>query len=143
MLKASAEKPIIVHVRLGDYLNEKDFGVLSEEYYQSSIRDLWASGEYGAIWAFSDEPERAGSFLPQELSSQIFWVPQEGLSSVQVLQLLRLGHAYVIGNSTFSWWGAFLSYKENPVVISPEPWFLNLPEPNNLIPPDWKRSKAR
>ena len=141
--KASSERPIIAHIRLGDYLSEKDFGILSQNYYENAIRSLWSSGEYGAIWAFSDEPEKAKEFLPLELSSHIYWVPQEDLTSVQVLQLMRLGHAYVIGNSTFSWWGAFLSYQENSPVIAPEPWFLNLADPEKLIPPGWKRLKAR
>jgi hypothetical protein len=141
--KSESERPIVVHVRLGDYLNEKDFGILSARYYEESIRELWESGEFGSIWAFSDEPEKARNLLPEDLLAKIYWVPQEGLTSVQVLQLMRLGHGYVIGNSTFSWWGAFLSYNEKAKVIAPDPWFLNLEDPKRLIPDDWKRIRAR
>jgi len=141
--KSESERPIIVHIRLGDYLNEKDFGVLSVRYYEESIRELWDSGEFGSIWAFSDEPEKAKNLLPEDLLAQIFWVPQAGLTSAQVLQLMRLGYGYVIGNSTFSWWGAFLSYREQAKVIAPNPWFLNLEDPEKLIPDDWKRIRAR
>lgn len=141
--KSESEKPIVVHVRLGDYLNEKDFGILSARYYEESIRELWESGEFGSIWAFSDEPEKARNLLPDDLLAKIYWVPQVGLTSAQVLQLMRLGYGYVIGNSTFSWWGAFLSYNENAKVIAPDPWFLNLEDPKRLIPDDWKRIRAR
>ena len=36
------EKPLIVHVRLGDYLKEKHFGVLTSEYYKTGLKKFEA-----------------------------------------------------------------------------------------------------
>ena len=64
------------------------------------------------------------------------------MSAAETLQTMRLCHGYVIGNSSFSWWGAKLSFQENPPVISPSKWFLGQPDPAGLIPDDWERIDA-
>ena len=53
--EADNSKPLIVHVRLGDYLAEDSFGIMSAEYYKESVTNLWQSGRYKKIWLFSDQ----------------------------------------------------------------------------------------
>jgi hypothetical protein len=64
------------------------------------------------------------------------------LTSAETLEIMRLGKAYIIANSTFSWWGAMLSKSENPLVICPDIWFKSQAEPLDLIPSSWKRVPA-
>jgi hypothetical protein len=49
----------------------------------------------------------------------------------------------IIANSSFSWWGAALSFNENAKVISPSPWFRGSQTPNDLIPDTWLQFDAR
>jgi hypothetical protein len=139
---ANVEKPLVVHIRLGDYKNEGDFGILPETYYSSAIQDQLKSEKFGAIWLFSDELEAAQQMLPKELSIRVRLVQEIDESAAATLQVMRFGHGYVIANSTFSWWGAFLSLNSDAKVIAPSPWFRNLPEPAQLIPPHWTRWDA-
>lgn len=133
------DKPLIVHIRLGDYLNEPSFGLLSEEYYANSISLMMQNYDFKSIHVFSDDIKSAKKFIPKIYHSICLWMDGAGETSVTTLEKMRFGSAYIIGNSTFSWWGAFLSYSENPPVIAPKPWFIGTKEPNELIPPHWIR----
>lgn len=136
---ANLEIPLIVHVRLGDYLENLKFGVLSRDYYQKSIS--WMMEEYslGKIWVFSDDINLAKNYIPTEFHSLCRWEGNKFEAASETLEKMRMGKAYVIGNSTLSWWGAFLSYTPNAPTIAPNPWFVGIREPNALIPGNWIR----
>ena len=131
------EKPLVVHIRLGDYRNEPHFGILSSNYYQSAVEKLWESGNFHKIWLFSDEiqvVESEYAFFKQYPYRLIGSVDNSASAG---LQAMRLGKGYVIANSTYSWWGAYLSYSVNPTVIAPNPWFVALEDPKFLYPALW------
>jgi hypothetical protein len=136
---AAEENPLIVHIRLGDYLQESNFGTLSLNYYKEAIDFMVSKFEFKSIWVFSDEIDKAKNYLPKQYVSKCRWIDDSGDSAVETLEKMRLGSGYIIGNSSFSWWGAFLSHKINTVVIAPKPWFTGIKDPVELIPPNWIR----
>lgn len=136
---AVEEKPLLVHVRLGDYQLEEQFGILTSEYYKAAIEHAWKKGKFKRIWLFSDQPEEALLRIPQQYVDKIRLIDDSGLDSAETLQIMSLCQGYVIANSSFSWWAATFSDFKDPIVVSPEPWFIQLPEPKNLIPPFWDR----
>lgn len=139
-LKSDAveDNPLVVHFRFGDYLKEDFFGLPSEVYYRNAIEELWSTGSYGKIWVFSDELNRAKSKFPIEYLEFVRWIETVDNSSAATLETMRHGAGYVIANSTFSWWGAYLSYYADAPVIAPTPWFQGMDSPLNLIPSNWK-----
>jgi hypothetical protein len=138
-IEAKAKNPLVVHVRLGDYKSESSFGILNSEYYSSAIDTQMKDGNIKEIWLFSDEPTLAISRIPKKFIPLTKVMHLEGFSSAQVLEVMRFGYSYVIANSTFSWWGAFLSYKTDSKVIAPARWFRTTAEPLDLIPDSWVR----
>lgn len=132
-----SERPLIVHYRFGDYLTEPDFGIPSYGYYERAIEQLWGQGNFGKIWVFSDNIELAKTNFPRQYLANARWINEVDSSAAATLEAMRLGHGYVIANSTFSWWGAYLSYAKSPKVTAPSPWFARLDLPKNLIPVDW------
>jgi len=134
---AALEKPIAVHVRLTDYRNE-GFGIAPMHYYESALSHLRGHGSSGRIWLFSDEPEEAKLLLGEHLllGARIIMEPP-GSSPAEILEVLRLANAYVIANSTFSWWGAFLSRSETSAICYPDPWFKSGTQIKELCPPGW------
>jgi hypothetical protein len=139
---ARVEKPLIVHMRLGDYLDEGGFGIPSQNYYRAAINNLVARGSFEKIWLFSDEPDKAIDMLPPDLPIENRIIYNPDFSSAETLEVMRMGLGYVIANSTFSWWGAYLSYTSNPPVIYPVPWFKTVQPPRELTPETWEGLNA-
>jgi hypothetical protein len=135
---AEVERPLVVHVRLTDY-KQVSFGIPTPAYYATAIREALAeASEYGAIWLFSDALDEARSFLPEHLELPLRNVDTTGQSPAYTLDVMRLGRGFVIANSSFSWWGSFLSRHQGARVIAPTPWFSDCESPRDISPPHWK-----
>lgn len=137
-----SEKALAIHLRRGDYLLPKNsyFGVISDSYYLRSIREMLNLYDITEVYIFSDSP------ISQNLQNKIKKsFPHLKLtdtsnlnSDIQTLALLTCFTYHIISNSTYSWWGAYLS-AANKKVIAPKEWFKDRPAPYKLIPPSWDR----
>jgi len=137
--EAMAQKPIVVHLRRGDYAQESSFGLLGFQYYSAAISELTMLGKYNSIWVFSDDVSAAKQMFVDQLSLPVRFFGDIDGSAAASLEVMRHGHSFVIGNSTFSWWAAFLSHHKGARVIAPTPWFIDQKEPEFLIPRSWTR----
>lgn len=137
--QANLVSPVIVHIRRGDYRTESTFGLLGKDYYQRAIEIVDGSYADHPIWVFSDDVSEAKDILSWLPAERVKFIPHVDEVSAASLMAMRFGCAYVIANSTFSWWGAYLSQSEDPLVIAPSPWFIGQKEPFMLIPPNWIR----
>ena len=59
----------------------------------------------------------------------------------EVMYLMSLGSGHIIANSTFSYWGAYLS-KKSQIIIAPSKWFKGWEDPKDLINPKWVRVQS-
>ena len=141
-LQSNDEQPLVVHFRFGDYLAEKNFGIPSSRYYEEGIQLLWDSGGFRKIWVFSDDIRMAKETFPSHLLQHVRWIGEVDESSAATLEAMRLGRGYVIANSTFSWWGAFLSYNRSAQVVAPTPWFQFGESPRDILPNNWTKIRA-
>lgn len=136
--EASAKRPIAVHVRRGDYAHVPTFGLLSIDYYRKALIRLRGQGLDGPIWLFTDEPYRVQEEF-QDLHFDRLIQSPDG-PAVEMLAM-SYAAAVVTGNSTFSWWAAWMSGLSEEVV-SPMPWFRSRGEIPDLIPHKWQRVQA-
>ena len=136
------ENPLVVHIRLGDYLLEDSFGIPSADYYNRNILNFLSQDPTRFIWLFSDNVEEAKKMIDYQFHSRIRTFSHFEDSTLKTFQIMRLGKDFIIGNSTFSWWAARLHYGEINRVVTPEPWFKSQAEPVDLIPSIWYRSSA-
>ena len=64
----------------------------------------------------------------------------EGKSEVEDMNLMASCKHQIIGNSSFSWWAAYLNKNPDKIVVAPKKWFAK-DEDDYLIgiPPEWLR----
>lgn len=129
-----------VHVRCGDYLTDPAaaafHGRLSPEYYASAATELKTRVGVEHFFVFSDEPEKARDHV--KLPGAVTFVEHNsGGNQHWDLWLMRQCRHHIIANSSFSWWGAWLSKPAGKTVIAPKTWFAGDDRPNDIIPSTW------
>jgi hypothetical protein len=135
---AVSVKPTGIHIRLGDYLKLDELNVIDKEYFAKSVAIIESKNPKTNYWIFTNDSELSLTYLPPQIASRCTFIPST-LNSAQTLEIMWLCQNYIISNSTFSWWGAFLSKTENPLVIAPKNWFKTLIEPRDICPAEWIR----
>tara|TARA_A200000159_G_C7327147_1_gene341462 strand:- start:885 stop:1691 length:807 start_codon:yes stop_codon:yes gene_type:complete len=114
------KNPIALHIRRGDFLiNSGNHHNLGLDYYEEALSKFDSDRE---VAVFSDDPFWVAS---QELFKPDRFLLSETGRSHHDLYLMTQCSDFIIANSTFSWWGAWLANKGR--VIVPSTWF----GPNN------------
>jgi hypothetical protein len=114
---------VAVHVRRGDYLKHPDIGVLDASYYLQAIRHVRSVCSNPHFFVFSDDPCAASQLLGPILPEFELVELPKGISPAVDLHLMSACKHFINANSTFSWWGAWLSRNPAKVVVVPEYWY--------------------
>jgi hypothetical protein len=141
------EQVIAIHIRRGDYKNPENyyFGQLSEKYYYSAISILTNKKVFRKIIVFSDEISKVKcEFVGlQDFGLEVVWVDESfKLTTCEEFMLFSRAGGKVIGNSTFSWWAAYLG-PPGSLVTYPTKWFKYRENPLELIPHSWLAVESR
>ena len=138
-------KPTVsIHIRRGDYTLPQNqiLNIIDDEYYIKALtQNFLPINDYNFL-VFSNDIEYAKNQLEGD---NIYFVEPKGIDSYSYtssekddLALLSLCDHHIITNSTYSWWGAYLSKSPNKKIICPTNWlkgpsFMN----GNHFPPNW------
>jgi hypothetical protein len=127
--------PISLHIRRGDFLkNSENHFNLDLDYYEKAL-SLFESGRNVII--FSDDPEWCKN---QKIFSADRFMISESDNHYVDLCLMTLCSDFIIANSTFSWWGSWLSNNDSKKIVAPSKWFgpnLKNNDTKDLILKDW------
>ncbi|HLX32985.1 MAG TPA: alpha-1,2-fucosyltransferase [Gaiellaceae bacterium] len=121
-----------VHVRRGDYLGpEMDLQPCPVAYYEAAAELVLAESPDTHFLVFSDDLEWCRRELSLPGATFV-----EGNPDWLDLTLMTCCEHHICANSTFSWWGAFLSADPRPIV----PWLVGtVPEELRRIhPAHWR-----
>ncbi len=131
-----------LHVRRKDYVNNpgaaRVHGCCDANYYQRAVKQLVEGGVQPHLFIFSDDPEWAQANLRFELPVNIV-SGQGGWPDSEDLRMMVACRHFIIANSTFSWWAAWLGKRAGSIVIAPARWYVGKQEPRDLVPLSWIR----
>ncbi len=133
------EKPLIVHVRLGDFLEIPELNVVNKEYFKSAINELMHDKLSNKVWLFTNNTNAIKSYIPDLNDQRYRLFGPQFLTSAETLEIMKLGTGYVLSNSTYGWWAAYLRENDQARVAVPANWYLTLPIPYKLIPNNWNK----
>lgn len=134
---------VAVHIRRGDYINNpatnQYHGTCSIEYYKNASEHIVSRIPNAKLFLFTDDPD----FVKNNFGflSNATVVSNSIRSDIDELNLMHLCKNFIIANSSFSWWGAWLSQNPEKIVIAPQKWFNNVEAEKNckIVPENWVR----
>lgn len=134
---------VCLHIRRGDLVSSSIYsntiGVLEWSYYERALRYLRERVENPVFFIFSDDIDWCHKNI--QLNEKTYFMNEEtsGIKASGHLLLMTKCRHFIIANSTFAWWGAWLANSENKIVIYPKNWYKDVKNNNpQLCPMNWK-----
>lgn len=133
-----------IHIRRSDYLKyPTKHPVITNDYLREAQNVMLSNAVFDFI-VFSDDIEWAENEMMRFDAANYTFI--ENGDAIKDLKLYSSCQHHIISNSTYSWWGAWLSFNHNSITITPheDNWFglgnkhLDV---SDLIPKNWLKIK--
>lgn len=134
---------VAIHVRRGDFVTdpqtESFHGTCSLDYYNKCVDIIAKRINKPYFFIFSDDPKWTKENL--QIDFPTTYISHNAPNKeYEDLRLMHHCKHFIIANSSFSWWGAWLSRNPNKIVLAPKRWLrkegINA---KDLIPEGWIR----
>jgi hypothetical protein len=139
--RMQAADAVSVHVRWFDAGQGDGTNNMSGGYYREAIERMESTARAAHYFVFSDRPQSAGEMLGLPESRYTVVSHNQGEANAYAdMWLMAKCSRHIIANSSFSWWGAWLSHSATKVVLCPRPdstktnWNFK-----GLVPAEWTR----
>lgn len=126
---------VVVHVRRGDFLASRAHDLCRPAYYRQAMRLMRGLVKHPVFHFVSDDPAWCETEFGGDPDVRI--VPEQ--SQEEAMMFMSSADAFILSNSTFGWWGAWLA-DASPVIapsrflegrewpVCPERWITLPPE---------------
>jgi hypothetical protein len=136
-LMSGGNELVLVHARRTDYLKPQNIAIhnpLPPSYYHNAFQAIMKYIPNAFFVLVSDDPSYWDTI---KIPGHYICINEP--NSAITLYFMTHFKNYIIANSSFSWWGAFLSKYTNPLVIAPEKWFgpAGVQDYQDIYEPEW------
>jgi len=136
-----ATQSVALCVRRGELVTNvafyEAFGFCKLDYYHRCISYISRIIPSAHFFVFSDDFSWAKKYLPTDFP-MTFVDHIESSRSHENLRLMSNCRHYIISNTTFGWWGAWLNRDRKKIVCVPKKWFKGFKgNTKDLFPAGW------
>ena len=136
MDKMKSQNSVALHVRRGDYV-PSEYILLTQNYYTQAIEYIKRNVKDPVFYIFSNDLKWSKENIKIDAPHvYVDWTRKD----YEDLQLMSNCKHFINANSSFSWWGSFLSRNKNKIIIGPDKhtswdvdWIKNLLAPNFVV----------
>lgn len=137
-----ASNAVAVHIRRGDYISNSSaaahHGTCDHSYYRKAIELLRSEIPDARFFFFSDDLYWVSATF-REIGNASFVAQYFNKPAWIDLFLMSQCRHFIIANSSYSWWPAFLGSNSQSRVFAPKKWLADPQiDTSDLIPPTWK-----
>ena len=140
--RLAGEESVAVHVRRGDLASNAHYaatiGTLGPDYYREALERLRERLPVARVYLFSDDPAWCEQHVPKVFPTETV-SGRITRSAIEDLTVMKRCRHFVIANSTFGWWAAWLGTHPSKQVIAPASFFRQ-PKAweKDLLPTSWE-----
>lgn len=139
---------VALSIRRGDFLGNDLHNICSIQYFERAIAKVKEAVLEPEILIFSDDEKWVRSNMSFDVPHTFAGVVNDHMDHMRLMSICK---NHIIPNSTFSWWGAWLSDPE--IVVAPDLWlvaekavhekyFDHWVETRHTVPKHWFRISA-
>ena len=131
---------VCLNVRRTDFLKDATLRATDLAYFLRGVDYFAQTQEDVRFFVFSDDVEWCRENLRLPYPTAVVGHEHKGYKFGNYLQLMQRCRHFLIPNSSFAWWAAWLNEGEDKVVVAPNTWFAD-PEidTSDLVPATWVR----
>lgn len=140
--KISTSNAVAVFIRRKELLSvpifKERYYVATPEFFGKAVAMMKERlGTTAVFYIFSDEIDWCRENFKMDGEHVFVGDEHNGPEFAHNLHLIALCKHFVIANSSFPWWGAWLSTNKDKIVIAPSVWDKQAPGPKNPLLESW------
>jgi hypothetical protein len=130
---------VCLHVRRGDYVTNPFHDIdIGQSFYDRGLHEIATRAPIDRIYVFSDDIKWCESNLKFAYPTVFVGDEYVGEKDRGHFALMSSCKHFMICNSTFSWWAAWLGASAEKIVVAPQKWFADPSvDTSDIFPADW------
>lgn len=134
-----ATQSVCINVRRKEFLVVKAMGFHGVDYINKAVKLITQHVSNPVFFVFSDDLPWCRENIKLDFPVTFLGEEYYGDKYGDYLHLMTLCRHFIISNSTYAWWGAWLSNHPDKIVVTPIKLFNDYSD-EDLIPGEWLRA---